>query len=172
MERLRKNVEDTNEDKSIVEEKQTPKPQGMARFDVINGFVLENADKLERVIYGEPARSGQATGGLIDSYPDIEDIPLELVLAHYDKIGGYITKGVGGDERVKVKNGSFWDIRKHKPRENSEILYMFNIGGNFIEVDDPAQLAQAITKVDKMVAAEKQRSDNRRARARAKKLTR
>ena len=76
------------------------KKEGIARFDVIDGFVLENEDKLRRAIEGEPARSGQSTGGLLEKYVELELIPEMEVLAHYDKLGRYITKGIGGGDRV------------------------------------------------------------------------
>lgn len=145
--------------------------EGIAKFDVIDGFVLENEDKLRRAIEGEPARSGQSTGGLLEKYKELELIPPVEVLAHYDKLGGYITKGIGGGERVKVKNGAFWDIRKKVPREKPEIMYVFKVGGNFIEVDDPAKLAQAIQKVENAVAEDAKKNQEKRERAKRKRLT-
>lgn len=145
--------------------------EGIAKFDVIDGFVLENEDKLRRAIEGEPARSGQSTGGLLEKYKELELIPPAEVLAHYDKLGGYITKGIGGGERVKVKNGAFWDIRKKVPREKPEIMYVFKVGGNFIEVDDPAKLAQAIQKVENAVAEDAKKNQEKRERAKRKRLT-
>ncbi len=145
--------------------------EGFAIFDVIDGFVLENEDKLRRAIEGEPARSGQSTGGLLEKYKELELIPEAEVLAHYDKLGGYITKGIGGGERVKVKNGAFWDTRKKQPREKPEIMFVFKIGGNFIEVDDPSKLAQAITKVENAVAEDAKKNQEKRERAKRKRLT-
>lgn len=145
--------------------------EGIARFDIIDGFVLENEDKLRRVIEGEPARSGQSTGGLLEKYQELELIPEMEVLAHYDKLGGYITKGIGGGERVKVKNGAFWNTRKKAPKEKPEIMFVFKVGGNFIEVDDPAKLAQAITKVENAVAEDAKKNQEKRERAKRKRLT-
>src|SRR3990167_3844861 len=164
-------------------------PEGVARFDVINDFVLENEDKLKRVIYGEPARTGQSAGGLIEKYKELELIPPDEVLAHYDKLGGYITKGIGGGQRVKIKNGAFWDGRKKQPRGERivtkdkegkekvdfkfkpEVIYVFKVGGNFIEVDDPKKLAQSITSVESAIAEDRAKNDAKKARARAKRLT-
>ena len=145
--------------------------EGIAIFDVIDGFVLENEDKLRRAIEGEPARSGQPTGGLLEKYVELEKIPPQEVLAHYDKLGGYITKGIGGGQRVKVKNGAFWDARKKIPRERPEIMFVFKVGGNFIEVDDPAKLAQAISKVENAVAEDAKKNQEKRERAKRKRLT-
>ncbi len=111
----------------------------MEKFNVINGFVLENPDKLERVVMGNMGRAGVLQGGLgIDADP-------ELVLAHYDKIAGHITK-----DGVKVKRGSFWDFTRgvNLPRKVPEIMFIFNIGGEKVEVDDPANLSKAIQEVE------------------------
>ena len=145
--------------------------EGIARFDNVDGFILENEDKLKRAIEGEPARSGQPTGGLLEKYKELELIPPNEVLAHYDKLGGYITKGIGGDQRVKVKNGSFWDGKKKIPREKPEVMYIFRVGGNFIEVEDPKDLAKAITKVENAMAEDAKKNQERRERARRKRLT-
>ena len=141
-------------------------------FDVIDGFVLENADKLTRVIEGEVKRAGVPEGGLLAQYGDIEKIPKELVLAHYDKLAGFITKNVGGDRRVKIKTGSFWDFRKKKPHDEPKVIYLFRVGGEQVEVDDPSKLAQAVTTVEVALEEKKQKSEDRRVRAKKKSLIR
>lgn len=138
--------------------------EGDAKFDVIDGFVLENADKLERVIHGEVKRAGTPEGGLG------EDAEPSLVLAHYDRLAGYITKSVGGAERVKVKTGSFWDFKKKIPREKPEITYLFRVGGDLVEVDDPANLAQAMTTLQSAVSEKEKKNQERKERAKRKSL--
>ena len=140
---------------------ETNEETGIERFDVIDGFVLENSSKLERVVFGDVKRAGVPEGGLGE-----EAAPM-LVLAHYDKIGGLITKDVGGDKRVKIKNGAFWDIRKKCPREVPVIRYMFKVAGEEIEVDDPSNLAKAVTMVE--TALSEKEENNRARRERAKK---
>lgn len=109
----------------------------MENFKHINGFVLENGDKLERVVAGDMGRGGVLEGGLG------EEAAPELVLAHYDKIGGLITK-----DGIKIKNGSFWDIKAKKPRVEPDVKYLFNIGGDIVETDAPSNLATAIAEVE------------------------
>ena len=139
-------------------------------FDVIDGFVLENADKLQRVLEGEVKRAGVPEGGLLSQYGDLDKIPPEMVLAHYDKLNGYITKDVGGSQRVKIKNGSFWDFKKRKPHEEPKVIYLFRVGGEQVEVDDPSKLAQAVTTVQNVVSEKQQKDAERRARAKKKSL--
>lgn len=95
----------------------------MEKFQLIDGFRLENSDKLERVVSGNMGRGGVLEGGLG------ENAELELVLAHYDKLGGYITKDGAG-----IKIGSFWDFKAKAPRKVPEVVYVFNVGGDRVEV--------------------------------------
>jgi hypothetical protein len=111
----------------------------MEKFKEINGFVLENPDKLERVVFGNMGRAGVLEGGLG------ENAEPELVIAHYDKIAGHITK-----DGTKVKRGSFWDFEKKAPRATPEIMFVFKIGGENVEVDNPANLAKAIKVVEEV----------------------
>lgn len=137
---------------------------GIERFDVIDGFVLENADKLERVVFGEVKRAGYPEGGLG------ENADPALVLAHYDKLAGYITKDVGGNRRVKIKTGSFWNFKKHEPHKEPQVLYLFPVNGTVVEVDDPSKLAQAVTTVNMAIAEKEAKNQERRERARRKSL--
>lgn len=110
----------------------------MEKFQIINGFQIENAEKLERVVYGNMGRGSELVGGLgVDADP-------ELVLANYDKLAGFITK-----DGVKVKTGSFWDFKAKAPRKTPEVMFIFNIGGDNVEVDDPTNLHKAIEVVGK-----------------------
>lgn len=111
----------------------------MEKFAVINGFQLENEEKLNRVVNGVVGRAGVPQGGLgVDAKP-------ELVLAHYDKLAGYITK-----DGVKIKTGSFWDFKAQKPRTEPDIKFIFNVGGDKVEVDDPKNLAEAISTLQEV----------------------
>jgi len=109
----------------------------MEKFSVVNGFTLENSDKLERVVSGNMGRGGVLEGGLG------EGAEPELVLAHYDKLAGHITK-----DGTKVRPGSFWDFKAKAPRKVPEVMYVFNIAGETIEVDEPANLSKAIKEVE------------------------
>ena len=138
--------------------------QGDAKFDVIDGFVLENADKLERVIHGDVKRAGVPEGGLG------EDADPKLVLAHYDRLAGYITKSTGGAQRVKIKTGSFWDFKNKRPHAEPKIMYIFRVAGENIEVNDPANLAAAVTTIQSAVDEKSTKNEERRARAKRKSL--
>lgn len=156
----------------------TPAPKSKAStiesiedFDVIDGFVLENHDKLQRAVEGEVKRAGVPEGGLLQEYGELSKIPPALVLAHYDRLAGYITKNVGGSGSVKVKTGSFWDFKKKAPRPKPKLMYIFNVGGTKVEVDNPANLAVAVTTVERALSEKEQKNAERRARAKAKSLT-
>lgn len=129
----------------------------MQDFEIINGFKLENPDKLERVIHGDMGRGGVLEGGIG------EDAEPGLVLAHYDKLAGYITK-----DGVKIKTGSFWDFKGKAPRKEPEIMYIFNIGGDNVEVDDPSNLASAISTVEKVRAEKEEKVKTKKAKSKFK----
>lgn len=124
----------------------------------INGFVLENPDKLERVVHGNMGRAGVMEGGLG------EGASPELILAHYDKLAGYITK-----DGVKIKTGSFWDFKGKCPRKTPELMYIFNIGGDKIEVDDPSNLASAVSTVKKAITEKEEKVKEKKAKSKFKK---
>ena len=130
-------------------------------FAEIDGFVLQNSGKTERVINGELGREGSLVGGMGEK--EAKENP-SLVLARYDKIAGYITK-----DGVKIKTGSFWDIKKKCPREKPEVMYIFNIGGEKIEVDNPANLASAVSTIQKVVAEKEERVKEKKAKSKFKK---
>lgn len=73
----------------------------------INGYILVNTEKYNRVIYGIPGPKGELINALG------EDAPPELVLAHYDKHMGLIKTKDGR----KLEHGCFWDFKKKKPKE-------------------------------------------------------
>lgn len=132
----------------------------------VNGFVMENAEKVERAIQGNMGRQGVLQGGLVDQHgADVLETNPELVLAHYDKLAGYITK-----DGVKVKTGSFWDFKKKAPRETPEVLYVFNIGGDKVEVDDPKNLAQAISTVEAVRVEKEEKVKVKRAKSKFKEV--
>lgn len=81
---------------------------------VYNGFVLENEEKLKRVIYGSMGREGKNVGGIGEGAEAGE------VLAAYDRLGGLITKG-----GYKVQMGAFWDFLKGVKRKTPIINFVF-----------------------------------------------
>jgi|SRR3990167_4205044 len=130
-------------------------------FAEIDGFVLQNSEKIERVINGELGREGSLVGGMGEK--EARENP-SLVLARYDKIAGYITK-----DGVKIKTGSFWDFKKKCPREKPEVVYIFNIGGEKIEVDNPANLASAVSTIQKVVAEKEEKVKEKKSKSKFKK---
>lgn len=112
----------------------------MDEYTIIDGFKLENPDKVERAVHGDMGRNGALEGGLGD---EVASKNPSLVLARYDKLAGYITK-----DGIKIKTGSFWDFKAKAPRKEPEVMYIFNVGGDRVEVDDPKNLSDAIRKVE------------------------
>ena len=119
-----------------VKVKEEPKPRSLEDFKEIDGFVLENKDKLQRVVEGELGRSGYLEGGL-----GLEADP-KAVLVAYDKKGGLITK-----DGVKVESGAFFDPRSKQPRKEPKVVLIYNVGGNFIKVNDPSELPGKILEL-------------------------
>jgi len=133
----------------------------MNEFTQVDGFVLQNSDKIERVINGDMGRDGGMTGGIGEK--EARENPT-LLLARYDKLAGFITK-----DGVKIKTGSFWDFKKKCPREEPEVMYIFRVGGESVEVDDPRNLAAAISTVQKVVAEKEERVKEKKAKSKFKK---
>lgn len=132
----------------------------MEAYELIDGFKLENPDKLERVIHGDLGRAGVMEGGLG------ENAEPSLVLATYDKLAGFITK-----DGVKIKTGSFWDFKAKAPRKTPEIKYIFRISGEFVEVDDPSQLAEAISTVEKVRTEKEEKVKAKKAKSKFKEVS-
>ncbi len=126
------------------------------KFDVIDGFVLETADKLERVVMGDMQRNGLVGGVGEDADP-------ALVLARYDRIAGLITK-----DGTRIKTGSFWDFKAGVPRETPEIMFSYNIGGDIVDVADPAELGKAIQTLETARSKKETEFKEKKARAKAK----
>ena len=102
-------------------------PDGAKSFD---GLTLINKEKLDRVIVGVVGREGKVYGGLGDQANPSD------VLAQYDKLGGLILKNGN-----KVKTGCFWDFEKKCPKENPEIIFLFqDIEGNAVEVPEGTEV--------------------------------
>ncbi len=147
-------------DEPVVEaENEEQELKAVEDFSIINGFELCDSIKLERVLFGTVGRHGYPEGGLgIGVDP-------EIVLANYDRLGGLIKK-----DGVKVKTGSFWnfDRRVKAPHQKPQVMFLFSIGGETVEVDDPKNLANAIQTVEtaKAEKEEKVRAGRERMKAR------
>lgn len=99
----------------------------------IGELTLVNEEKLERAIHGTVGRAGAHTGGVGEDASD------EAILAEYDRLAGLITKN--GET---VKTGSFYDFKERKPREEPEIVLLFTVNGQVVEVPDGAPLPLAV----------------------------
>ncbi len=134
--------------------------------NVVNGFTMTNSDKLYRVIFGDMGRAGVLTGGL--GVDKAKEDP-ELVLANYDKLAGNIQK-----DGIKIKLGSFYDFQLKQPRKDAkgkyapEVLYIFNIGGDKVEVDNPKNLADAIQTLEKVRSGKEEKFKARKAKSKFK----
>lgn len=97
---------------------------------IINGYTLSNEEKVQRAIHGMeiPDRDGNPIqkGGVG------EKATPEEILAEYDRIGGLI-KNASGD---KVKTGSFYNFVLRKVREKPEVMLVFRINEQLIEVPE------------------------------------
>lgn len=105
----------------------------------IKEFTLPNEEKLHRAIYGSLNREGREEGGLLSQLhvEDVKDVPGDAILAEYDKLGGLILKG-----KYKVKLGSFYDFKNRCPRKKPEVLLVFRVEGENVELpaDEPIPL--------------------------------
>lgn len=128
---------------------------------VVNGFEMRNPDKLERVVMGNMGRAGVLEGGLTE---EVAIKNPELVLAHYDKLAGYITK-----DGIKIKTGSFWDFKGKAPRKVPEVMYIFSIGADKVEVADPKDLAKAISTLETATAQKEAVIKEKKAKSKFKK---
>lgn len=121
----------------------------------VGDYEMVNHDKVERVINGVIGKLGQLHGGLG------EDAPKELILAHYDRLGGFIKNKAG----YKVQNGSFWDLKEKCPRKEPKVIIAFrDIEGSEVLVPEgkekPIEVKAAeMAKEQKMKKEEKRRAD-------------
>lgn len=110
----------------------------------VKGYELLNADKVRRVIEGDPTRDGNK-GGIMKADGKWDD---DELLARYDRLGGAIS--FNGD---KVQTGSFWDFRNKKAKEKPEVMLEFRINGQLTVVPAEEE-APAIVKAARLVAKE------------------
>lgn len=113
----------------------------------IQGFELVNDEKIERAQHGTITRGGVLTGGLDQlvregklSREDNEAYETAL-LAEYDRLGGLVMKN-----GVKVKTGSFWDIKLKVMRPEPQLSYMIEVEEEIMEVDEEEALALKAAK--------------------------
>jgi hypothetical protein len=108
----------------------------------IKGFSLINEEKVERALKGTVNSLNERIGGVIAEDGTYDEGEL---LAEYDKLGGLITRG--GD---KVKTGSFYDFRNKKALKEPKVVFIYNINGKIVEVEDGKELP-GIVKAARML---------------------
>jgi hypothetical protein len=106
---------------------------------LIQGFVLENAEKVRRAIEGSHSGYDTKFPPLGESYTE------EQLLVAYDRLGGLITK-----DGVKVKMGSFFDFEKKVARKEPKVVFLTTIDGVEVEVEE--EEAKAIKKAQSKLA--------------------
>lgn len=99
------------------------------------GVLMVNNEKVERVVKGTSTSRG-LVGGVG------ENASLDVVLAKYDQMLGYITK-----DGFKVKNGTFVD-RQGKPVATPKIVVLVKMNGEIVEhsEDEPETLEIKVAK--------------------------
>lgn len=98
----------------------------------IKGFELVNEEKVERAINGTITSLNEKIGGIIAEDGTYDE---DELLAEYDKLGGLITRG-----EDRVKTGSFYDFANKRPRKEPKIMFIYNINGKVVEVEDGKEL--------------------------------
>ena len=116
----------------------------------INGYVMVNEAKVRRVIEGTDSSSThRLVGGLGKGAKP------ELLLAHYDKTGGLITKNGN-----KVKTGAFWDFKANAPRETPEIVFEYRSDeGDYFEFVNEEPVAVKADKAKKAKRTKKTKDE-------------
>jgi hypothetical protein len=115
----------------------------------IGEYVLENEDKVNRAINGTILDKGRLVGGVG------EKAAPELILAEYDRLGGYITK-----DGLKVKTGSFYDFAKKEPKKEPTPLFEVGVEGEVIDMSE--EDAKSLRKAKEQVAGVKTKKIKRR----------
>jgi hypothetical protein len=115
----------------------------------IGEYTLENEDKVKRAIYGTDLDRGRQIGGVG------EKAAPELIIAEYDRLGGFITKN-----GLKVKNGSFYDILKKEPKKEPTPIFIESVEGELIEMTEEG--AETLRKAKEQVAGVKTKKIKKR----------
>ena len=115
---------------------------------IIGNYELQNEEKLGRVLEGTLTGKGQLVGGLT-KLPDwnekSEEEKGQMILVEYDRLGGLVLK-----EGLKVKTGTFYNIKLKKANEEIVDVYEESIDGELIEVDE--EEAKALKTAKKKTA--------------------
>jgi len=114
------------------------------------GVRMENEEKVDRAVNGMATSRGRVDGVG-------ESATSEVILAKYDQLGGYITKG-----GFKVKNGCFFDAVSKAPVKKP-VVFLIKVNGEVVEqVEDAPEPIEV--KVAKKVELEKREKKSRKVR--------
>ena len=105
----------------------------------VKGFLLVNDEKIERALNGSPMQDGTRKGGVIKEDGSYDD---DALLAEYDKMGGLIKKG-----NDKLKIGCFYNFKLRKPKVEPEIVFVFRVNGQTVEVPAGVELPGEVKAV-------------------------
>ena len=124
----------------------------------INGYVLENEEKLARAIKGTLSRDGRLVGGL-ETMVGWDKLPEEeknaLILGQYDRLGGLVTKN-----EVNIKIGSFYDFINKIVRPKPIVSFEMNLDGELVEVneEEAVSIKKAKKKTEELKAKKKKKA--------------
>ena len=89
------------------------------------GVVMVNEEKVGRAVFGMATSRGLVNGVGEGASP-------EIILAKYDQLHGYMTKG-----GYKVKHGTFGD-KNGKPIENPKTVLLIKVNGEVVSQEEGA----------------------------------
>lgn len=121
------------------------KEEGDKKVLKVKGFTLVNPEKVDRAIFGAVNGEGNYVGGIVSDRDTGEYAP-EALLAEYDRLGGLILK-----RKDKVKTGSFYNFKTKQPRREPEIVFVYRVNGQMVEVPDGKELP-GVVKAAKILA--------------------
>lgn len=105
------------------------------------GYLMVNAGKAERAIFGSPTNQG-LTGGVGEKADSF------TILAKYDELMGFVTK-----DNYKVKNGQFYDKETKEVLKPKKVTLIIKMNGEFIEhtegEDKSIELQVAMGQIEK-----------------------
>lgn len=109
--------------------------------NVYKGYILVNADKLHRAIYGSIGDKGR-----VDGTGAGENASAEEILVAYDRLGGLILKG-----KAKVKPGCFYDFEKKVAFKKPEVILVFrDLKGRAVELEEGDEIPVEVQAAEKI----------------------
>ena len=126
----------------------------------IGNFELVNAVKVDRALNGNLMNDGNVSGGVKKTDGTYDSLEL---LVEYDRIGGYIKD----EEGNKIKNGSFYNFKTKKAHDKPQIVRIFRINGEPVEVAE-GEKTPSIVEAQKQYDKSKETLDEDKKKAKAK----